>query len=126
MKRRLLFLGLLLVSCLLASCCKPEDNELSWTERWIVASETVKDSEGLPYFWVKRNGKSTWEKAEAFVKGFEHQPGYEYEIVVKATVIPNPPADASARKYSLVRVISKEKKTSDVPELPKDLWPNAS
>lgn len=126
MKRRLLFLGLLLVSCLLASCCKPEDNELSWTERWIVASETVKDSEGLPYFWVKRNGKSTWEKAEAFVKGFEHEPGYEYEIVVKATVIPNPPADASARKYSLVRVISKEKKTSDVPELPKDLWPNAS
>lgn len=126
MKRTLLFLGLLLVSCLLASCCKPEDNELSWTERWIVASETVKDSEGLPYFWVKRNGKSTWEKAEAFVKGFEHEPGYEYEIVVKATVIPNPPADASARKYSLVRVISKEKKTSDVPELPKDLWPNAS
>ena len=99
---------------------------MSWTERWIVASETVKDSEGLPYFWVKRNGKSTWEKAEAFVKGFEHEPGYEYEIVVKATVIPNPPADASARKYSLVRVISKEKKTSDVPELPKDLWPNAS
>ena len=126
MKRRLLFLGLLLVSCLLASCCKPEDNELSWTERWIVASETVKDSDGLPYFWVKRNGKSTWEKAEAFVKGFEHEPGYEYVIVVKATVIPNPPADASARKYSLVRVISKEKKTSDVPELPKDLWPNAS
>ena len=46
MKRTLLFLGLLLVSCLLASCSKPEDNELSWTERWIVASETVKDSEG--------------------------------------------------------------------------------
>ena len=126
MKLKTIYLSLLLVSCLLASCCKPEDNELSWTERWIVASDTVKDSEGLPYFWVKRNGKSTWEKAEAFVKGFEHEPGYEYEIVVKATVIPNPPADASARKYSLVRVISKEKKTSDVPELPKDLWPNAS
>ena len=126
MKRTLLFLGLLLVSCLLASCCKPEDNELSWTERWIVASETVKDSEGWPCFWIKRNGKSTWERELAFVSGFEHESGYEYEIVVKATVIPNPPADASAWKYSLVKVISKEKRTSDVPELPKDLWPDAS
>ena len=119
-------MGLLLVSCLLASCSKPEDNELSWTERWIVASETVKDSEGWPCFWIKRNGKSTWERELAFVSGFEHEAGYEYEIVVKATVIPNPPADASAWKYSLVKVISKEKRTSDVPELPKDLWPDAS
>ena len=76
--------------------------------------------------WIKRDGNPVWEMSYGKVDGFVHETGYEYVVDVKAIVIPNPPADASAWKYSLVRVISKEKKTSDVPELPKDLWPNAS
>ncbi|MGM9781514.1 MAG: M12 family metallopeptidase [Candidatus Cryptobacteroides sp.] len=121
MKRKTIYLSLLLVSCLLASCSKSKDDGLSWTERWVVGSETVEGYEGVTCLWIKRDGNPVWEMSYGRVDGFEHETGYEYVVDVKATVIPNPPADASAWKYSLVRVISKEKKNSEVPILTTDL-----
>lgn len=45
------------------------------------------------------------------IEGFEYEQGYEYVIEVKIEHIENPPADGSSLKYSLIRVISKTKKT---------------
>lgn len=71
--------------------------------------------------WIKRNGNPVWEMTDNNVKGFDHETGYEYVVDVKATVIPDPPQDASSWEYSLIRVISKERKTSDVPIITQDL-----
>lgn len=42
--------------------------------------------------------------------GFDYEPGYIYDLVVKKTESPDPMADASAWRYELVRIKSKVKK----------------
>ena len=56
-------------------------------------------------------GTEDWEYFyyEDSIIGFEYEPGYIYQIVVKKTKVPNPPQDASSIKYVLLRIISKEK-----------------
>ena len=55
------------------------------------------------------------------IDGFTYETGHDYDLLVKRTILANPPADASDRKYSLVRVISdkvyQEPKPAE-PELP--------
>lgn len=41
------------------------------------------------------------------IEGFDYEPGYEYELTVERTTVPNPPADASAFQWTLVEVVSK-------------------
>ncbi|MCA9869300.1 MAG: META domain-containing protein [Anaerolineae bacterium] len=41
------------------------------------------------------------------IDGFEYEPGYDYELTVEKTTVPNPPADASAFQYTLVEVVNK-------------------
>lgn len=40
------------------------------------------------------------------VSGFTYEKGHEYELRVKRTIIANPPADGSNRRYELVRIVS--------------------
>jgi|SRR5690606_30438872 len=42
------------------------------------------------------------------IEGFEYEPGYIYDLLVRKRNVPNPPADGSAYSYELVKVISKE------------------
>ncbi|MCM1176907.1 MAG: DUF4377 domain-containing protein [Clostridium sp.] len=115
----------LFLPCLLFSCAQESrtDNESqSWEERWIVASETVKGYNGMTCLWIKRNGNPVWEMTNANVKGFGYESGYEYVVDVKATVVANPPEDGSQWEYSLIRIISKEQKASDVPILTQSLY----
>lgn len=98
-----------------------DDSGPSWEERWIVGSETVDGYDGMICLWIKRDGNPVWEMTDANVEGFKHEEGYEYTVDVRATVIPNPPLDGSEWRYSLIRIISKEKKKSDVPLVTTDL-----
>jgi hypothetical protein len=41
------------------------------------------------------------------IKGFEYEPGYDYELLVQKNPVENPPADASSLKWRLIEVISK-------------------
>lgn len=41
------------------------------------------------------------------IEGFTYEPGFEYELVVSVQQVPNPPADASSLKYTLVEEVSK-------------------
>lgn len=40
------------------------------------------------------------------IEGFEHEPGYDYELLVQKTPIENPPADASSIQWTLVEIVS--------------------
>lgn len=42
------------------------------------------------------------------IEGFGWEPGYRYTLLVERTVVDDPPADASAYRYRLRQVISKE------------------
>ena len=49
------------------------------------------------------------------IKGFTYERGHEYVLLVKRTILANPPQDASNRTYELVRILA-DKKVEDVTE----------
>ncbi|MCB9156902.1 MAG: DUF4377 domain-containing protein [Caldilineaceae bacterium] len=40
------------------------------------------------------------------IRGFQHTPGFEYELKVLDETIPNPPADGSSRRRTLLEIVS--------------------
>ncbi|WP_255901712.1 DUF4377 domain-containing protein [Paradesertivirga mongoliensis] len=43
------------------------------------------------------------------IQGFDYEPGYIYTLSVDMEKITNPPADASDTKYTLIKILAKEK-----------------
>ncbi len=57
----------------------------------------------------KENRADKWSLFYDTIEGFEYEEGYAYEIEVVITKIENPPADSSSLRYTLIKVVSKEK-----------------
>ncbi|WP_259732430.1 META and DUF4377 domain-containing protein [Synechocystis sp. CS-94] len=53
------------------------------------------------------NPDQSWKFHYGSIVGFEYEPGYYYQLRVLETTVPNPPADASAKTWTLVAVESK-------------------
>jgi heat shock protein HslJ len=64
---------------------------------------------------VKTNPDGEYTLFYDQIEGFDYQEGYEYEIQVLVEAVPNPPADASALKYTLVEVVSQTPVTVEQP-----------
>jgi heat shock protein HslJ len=64
---------------------------------------------------VKTNPDGEYTLFYDQIDGFDFQEGYEYEIQVLVEPVPNPPADASALKYTLVEVVSQTPVTAEQP-----------
>ena len=56
---------------------------------------------------VREAPEDGWTRLHDEIVGFEHEPGYSYQIVVKEEAVANPPADASTIRRTLVSVLSK-------------------
>lgn len=56
-------------------------------------------------------GTEDWEYFyyEDSIDGFDYEPGYIYDLMVRKIQVEDPPQDASSIKYELVRILSKEK-----------------
>lgn len=105
--KRLVFLSAVMLS-LLAACSR------SGTELLTVASETRACS-GVGEWecmLVRHGDAQQWEYFYGNIAGFDYEPGYEYVLRVKKEEVTNPPQDASSIKYTLVKVVSKEKVAS--------------
>lgn len=101
---------LTLFAFLAIACCKTNN-----TEKFTIASE-LGDCIGvapMKCFFVKKEGKTDWEFMYDSIEGFEYEPGYEYVVEVKKEVIENLPADRSAFKYTLVKIVSRKEKASE-------------
>jgi hypothetical protein len=55
---------------------------------------------------VKRGQSGEWNNFYDSIDGFTFKRGTTYQLLVRATPIPNPPADGSNTHYTLVRVLS--------------------
>ncbi len=89
------------------------------TEKLVVASQQG-DCVGvapMKCLLVKKEGQTDWEFFYNNIEGFNYEPGYEYVLDVKVEKIEYPAADQSALKYTLVKEVLKEQKTSE--NLPK-------
>lgn len=123
---RIFFSLCIFLSVFLCSCNKDTNSyeESTWTERWVIASETVRHPYGPAHqlcYWIKRDDNPVWTLENANLIGFEHESGYEYLVDVKVKKIKDPLEDAPDRTYTLIRIISKEKKDSDIPHFTDDL-----
>ncbi|WP_295940482.1 DUF4377 domain-containing protein [uncultured Alistipes sp.] len=81
----------------------------------IVASETA-DCVGVApqkCLLIKEKNADDWTFWYSGIEGFDYEPGYEYVLEIRKVAVDNPPADASSLRYVLVKVVSKEKKTSE-------------
>lgn len=114
MKVKNLLLGVAAFCACTNLAVEKEPESDSWTENWTVASMIVQTNYD-ECFWIKRNGNPVWVLAPRYVKGFDYVEGYEYNINVLAKEIKFPPEDGSSVEYSLIEIISKTKKESDVP-----------
>ncbi len=56
---------------------------------------------------VKESPENDWTNFYDTIDGFSYEEGYEYQLEVEVSKIANPPADASALRYTLKRIISK-------------------
>ena len=120
-------IGLLLVACIaiLASCSTTKD-----TEQITVASEKRMAMGVAPMevLQVKEGNAREWTFFYSDIEGFNFEEGYEYVLEVKKENLPEPvPADASSIKYTLVKEVSKTKKTSEnmlesIPAKAKYIW----
>ncbi len=62
---------------------------------------------------IKKENQKDWENLYGGIEGFNYEEGNEYVLEVKEEKIDNPPADAPAMKYVLVKEISKTAKVSE-------------
>ncbi len=56
---------------------------------------------------VKEAPEDPYSLFYSTIQGFEFEPGFEYELLVNRQTVPNPPADASSFRWTLVEVVSK-------------------
>ncbi|GAB6119785.1 DUF4377 domain-containing protein [Dysgonomonas termitidis] len=111
-----LILSLLAAALFLGSCGSSEN----------IQKLTVASSQGdcvgvapMKCLLVKRDGQTEWEFFYSNIEGFIYEPGYEYVLEVKVEEVEHPAADQSSLKYTLVKEVSKEQKTSDnLPDMP--------
>jgi hypothetical protein len=59
--------------------------------------------------YKENKNQTEWFNFYDNIEGFAYEKGYLYELEVKVEDIKNPPADASSKRYTLVRVVSKTK-----------------
>ena len=93
---------LLLVSC--KERTGGDDVSTLYVDRQVVDCEGVAPQKCL---LTKTKPDSDWEYFYDSIEGFQHAPGCAYELRVDVSVVANPPADGSSRRYELVEVIDR-------------------
>lgn len=68
---------------------------------------------------VKENPEDEFRMFYDTIAGFEFEPGYEYELIIREEQTENPPADASSIKWTLVKIVSRTPVTNS---LEGELW----
>ncbi len=126
------FLGTLLMAGFagggLTACSDDEPKDSVKEIRMQVSAET-----GVMYAWgddkkenpiecmlvMSEDNPGVWEPLGFNgIEWFTYERGHEYYLLVKRTILANPPADASDRTYSLIRIL--EDRAVTEPEVPVD------
>ena len=126
------FFGILLMAMFavvgLTACSDDEPNDSVKEIRMQVSAET-----GVMYAWgddkkenpiecmlvMSEDNPGVWESLGFnSIEGFTYVRGHEYYLSVRRTILANPPADASDRTYSLIRILQDRVVTE--PEVPVD------
>jgi heat shock protein HslJ len=101
----------LALACLVAALVACAGETPAAVEKTIYVGPTLVDCEGegpQKCMLVKENPEDEYGLFYDAIEGFDHEPGYEYELRVRVDPVPDPPAGASSLRYTLIEVIRKE------------------
>ncbi len=94
--------------------CSVQTSDTSSIKTIIVGPETKECDAGVmkkQCLMVKEKAGDNWTMFYDNISGFNYEPGYEYVLTVNVQKVENPPADASSLQYTLIKQISKVKRT---------------
>lgn len=104
----------------LFSCTNTAKNEFTyWVNSYKVSCEGVGKMTCLLIQKSETPEPGKWVNFYSAIEGFNYEPGYIYQLKVKEEALENIPADAPAKKYTLVKEISK---THDSKININDIW----
>jgi hypothetical protein len=107
----------LMVAALTACASKEDVVEMTIASEKRLAMAGITPMEVL---LVKEGAATQWSFFYSPIEGFDHEPGYEYVVMVRRENIEGVvPADASSIRYTFVELVSRTRKTSD--NMPRDL-----
>lgn len=111
------YIYLLLVALLFVGC-KKDEHEHNKAFTFIVASEKWVSSQAAGEvrvgYWVKYKEDQKWNHFTDGIRDFNHEPGFEYILKVRQIHREGPPLmDIGCCDYTLVEVISKDKRHSE-------------
>jgi hypothetical protein len=131
MKNFKIFMGIVvLLTSFVLSACSDESNIIDKKEYSLtIASKKVLGvvsscgcNSLAEVYAAKKDNSDTWIQQSA-IDGFEYEAGYEYIIQVKETsYLDYNRSEPSWTEYKMIKLISKEKKTSE--SLPKNFIPD--
>ena len=108
MKRQLcLLMTVVVCGALVLAACSPVPAAV---EKTVFVGPTLVDCEGAgaqKCLLVKENPDEEFSLFYDQIEGFDYEEGYEYELRIREEKVQDPPADASAIKWTLVEVVSK-------------------
>lgn len=95
--------------------CTTTSNASGADEKTFIVGPETADCTGvapMKCLQVKEKASENWTNFYTNIEGFTYEPGYEYVLKVKTEKIANPPADGSSIKYTLIKQVSKTKKST--------------
>ena len=101
-----LTLLLALVSCEVATCYDDPTLADLRVNSAKVACTGVGPMQCLQVQQNEKIGGPDWTLLYQGIEGFTHQEGFVYDLRVRITKVPSPPADGSSLRYTLVKEIS--------------------
>ena len=108
-----------IVLLLMISSCDKDETESTLT--LTVASETVlkaivPSQEESEHMVITGDSRQTIYLPIGSIENFEYEKGFEYKLLVRKRNLKNPPQDSGSAIYTLIEILSKEKKNILPPE----------
>ena len=108
---------------ILCTACTGGDGEADQaapeTEREIRVAHFTTPCEGVgsrECLNVRQAGDAEWKNWYGPIEGFEPEPGVEYRLIVRETTVDDPPADASAIRWTLIEVLDETPMATEAAE----------
>ncbi|MGH1522471.1 MAG: DUF4377 domain-containing protein [Nitrosopumilus sp.] len=118
--RHLIFFGVLILSGILVSydpifashegTHHEETQHSTGHKKTIFVGPELSDCVGMgpqKCMMTRDSHEADWQYFYDDIEGFIHEAGYDYHIEVLITDVASPPADASSKKYELLKILSK-------------------
>jgi len=98
---------------LVLSACKKEELNASETIMRVNYYRQSCQGEGVFNCYLTQEGNqvgtNNWNLFYDQIEGFQYEEGFIYTLKVRIDKVENPPADASSRKYILLKLVSKKR-----------------